>query len=90
VRIKADLPVFSLESEPGGLGNRSRGYECKQALVAEKIPCLSSHTIVSPNDPRGYLLDSHFTDKIDEKLAEALVKLLANPETSDFCKDVHQ
>jgi hypothetical protein len=59
-------------------------------LVAEKIPCLSSHTIVSPNDPRGYLPDSHFTDKIDEKLAEALVKLLANPETSDFCKDVNQ
>ena len=59
-------------------------------LVAEKIPCLSSHTIVSPNDPRGYLPDSHFTDQIDEKLAEALVKLLANPETSDFCKDVNQ
>jgi hypothetical protein len=47
-------------------------------LQADRIPYLSSHTIVSPDDPRGYLPDSHFTDEVDDKLAEAVVKLIEN------------
>jgi hypothetical protein len=45
-------------------------------LLADRIPYLSSHTIVPPDDPRGYLPDSHFTDEVDDKLADALVNLL--------------
>jgi hypothetical protein len=45
-------------------------------LNADKIPYVSSHSVVSPNDPRGYLPDSHFTDQVDEELARVLVKLI--------------
>src|SRR3984893_7818427 len=48
------------------------------ALQADHVPYLSSHTIVSPDDPRGYLPDSHFTDEVDDKLARALVKVIEN------------
>jgi hypothetical protein len=48
------------------------------ALQADNVPYLSSHTIVSPDDPRGYLPDSHFTDEIDDKLARALVGVIEN------------
>ena len=47
-------------------------------LYADNVPYLSSHTIVAPNDPRGYLPDSHFTDEVDNKLAKALVELIEN------------
>ena len=50
----------------------------KPTLDADKIPYLSSHTIVSPSDPRGYLPDSHFTDANDEKLARALAEIIEN------------
>jgi hypothetical protein len=45
-------------------------------LLEDHIPYLSSHTIVSPDDPRGYLPDSHFTDEVDDRLARALVKVI--------------
>lgn len=45
-------------------------------LEADHIPYLSSHTVVSPSDPRGYLPDSHFTDENDDKLAAALVEVI--------------
>ena len=39
VRFKADLHFFSLEFKiRAGFGNRSRGYECKQALVGSWHP----------------------------------------------------
>jgi hypothetical protein len=44
----------------------------KPVLEKANIPYVSSHTIVSPDDPRGYLPDSHFTDSVDDKLAQAL------------------
>jgi hypothetical protein len=47
------------------------------ALQADNVPYLSSHTVVSPDDPRGYLPDSHFTDDVDDKLARALAKVIA-------------
>jgi hypothetical protein len=40
------------------------------------IPYLSSHTVVSPADPRGYLPDSHFTSANDDRLARALAKVI--------------
>jgi hypothetical protein len=48
------------------------------ALEADNVPYLSSHTIVSPDDPRSYLPDSHFTDEVDDRLARALVKVIEN------------
>jgi len=45
-------------------------------LNVDKIPYVSSHQIVSANDPRSYLPNSHFTDAIDEQLARALVKVV--------------
>lgn len=45
-------------------------------LLEDHIPYLSSHTIVSPDDPRGYLPDSHFTEEVDDRLARALVKVI--------------
>jgi hypothetical protein len=52
----------------------------KPALEADQIPYVSSHTIVSPDDPRGYLPDSHFTDAFDEKLAHALEQVIRAAE----------
>jgi hypothetical protein len=49
-------------------------------LQEDHIPYLSSHTIVSPDDPRGYLPDSHFTDEVDDKLAKALAKVIEDSE----------
>jgi hypothetical protein len=48
----------------------------RPALEKDNIPYLSSHTVVSPDDPRGYLPDSHFTDEVDDKLAAALEKII--------------
>jgi hypothetical protein len=50
----------------------------RPTLDADKIPFLSSHTIVSPSDPRGYLPDGHFTDENDDRLAAALVEVIEN------------
>jgi hypothetical protein len=47
-------------------------------LDADKIPFVSSHQIISANDPRGYLPDSHFTSAVDEQLARALIKVIEN------------
>lgn len=52
----------------------------KPALEADKIPYLSSHTVVSPNDARGYLPNSHFTDAVDLKLAHALEQVIQAAE----------
>jgi hypothetical protein len=46
------------------------------ALEADHVPYVSSHTLVSPADPQGYLPDSHFTDAVDEKLARALEQVV--------------
>jgi hypothetical protein len=48
----------------------------KPVLEEDNILYVSSHTIVSPDDPRGYLPDSHFTDEVDDKLARALEKTI--------------
>lgn len=46
------------------------------ALKADNVPFVSSHQVVSPNDPRGYLPDSHFTDAVDEKIVRALIHVI--------------
>jgi hypothetical protein len=49
-------------------------------LHAANVPYLSSHTIVSADNPRGYLPDTHFTDEVDDKLANALVAVIEREE----------
>jgi hypothetical protein len=46
------------------------------ALKADNVPFVSSHQIVSPNDPRGYLADSHFTPAVDDRIARALIAVI--------------
>jgi hypothetical protein len=49
---------------------KSRGRE------HDKIPYLNSAKLASPNDPREYLRDSHFTPEVDNEMARALVKII--------------
>lgn len=59
------------------LGYGTQLYDAvRGSLNRCNIPYLSSHTIVSPADPRGYLPDSHFTDGNDDRLARALAKVI--------------
>jgi hypothetical protein len=59
----------------------------RPTLDQDHIPYLSSDSIVSPNDPRGYLPDGHFTKELDDRLASALDLLLANGD--DIKKPSH-
>lgn len=75
VRSDGMTPVIYLVNNLGYSDYLFRALE--PVLTADNIPYLSSHTIVSPSDPRGYLPDSHFTDAVDNKLAEALVRIVS-------------
>ena len=72
------IPVIFLVNN---LGYSDYLFEAlRPVLQADHIPYLSSHTVVSPDDPRGYLPDSHFTDEVDDRLARALAKVIENAE----------
>jgi hypothetical protein len=45
-------------------------------LARNGIPCLSSHEICPPNDPRNYLPDSHFVPARNTELARAMAALV--------------
>ena len=49
-------------------------------LHRDNTPYLSPDTIVSPNNPRRYLPDSHFTDAVLDELARALVKIIESED----------
>jgi hypothetical protein len=78
VQARSDgmLPVIFIVNNLGYSDNLFRAL--RPVLNADNIPYLSSHTIVPPNDPRGYLPDSHFTDEFDDHLAAALVEIIEN------------
>jgi hypothetical protein len=69
-RADGMIPVIYLVNSLGYSDNLFRAL--KPALDADKVPYVSSHEFVSPNDPNGYLPDSHFTDANDDLLAAAL------------------
>ncbi len=74
------IPVIFLVNN---LGFSDYLYQALSPILhADKIPFLSSDRIVSPNNPRGYLPDSHFTDAVDDELAQALVKIIDNNSTT--------
>jgi hypothetical protein len=75
-RNRRMIPVIFIVNNLGYSDNLFRALE--PVLETDNIPYLSSHTIVDPNDPRGYLYDSHFTDENDNLLAAALVKVIEN------------
>ncbi len=73
-RSNGMIPVIYIVNSLGYSDNLFRAL--RPALDAEHVPYLSSHTIVPPDDPRGYLPDSHFTDELDDRLAAALLKVI--------------
>ena len=70
------IPIIYLVNNLGYSDNLFRAL--RPAPEADNVPYLSTHTLVSPDDPRGYLPDSHFTDENDNRLAAALVELIDN------------
>jgi hypothetical protein len=48
----------------------------RATLQVNDIPYVSSDSIASPNDPRKYLPDSHFTNETDDQIARALALLI--------------
>lgn len=75
-RSEGIMPVIFMVNN---LGFSNYLYQALSPILhADNIPYLSSDAIVSPNNPRGYLPDSHFTDAVDDELARALVKVIEN------------
>jgi hypothetical protein len=72
-RNEGILPIIFIVNNLGYSDNLFRAL--LPALEVDQIPYVSSHTIV-PNDPRAFLPDSHFTEEFDDRLAEALVKIV--------------
>lgn len=68
------VPIIFVINNYGYSNNLYRALEA--TLDQHRILYLSSHTIVSPGDPRGYLPDSHFTDANDDLLAQALERVI--------------
>jgi hypothetical protein len=77
------LPVVYLVNN---LGYSHHLFQSLQPILdAQNIPCLSSHVIASPTDPRLYLPDSHFVDRVDDELARALVAIIESGQSSRDC-----
>lgn len=74
-RSQGLIPVIFVVNSFGYSDHLYRALE--PTLQRDAIPVLSSHRIVSPSDPSGYLPDSHFTDNNDNRLAEALAEIIA-------------
>jgi hypothetical protein len=77
-RANGMIPVIFLVNNFGYSDTLYRAL--RETIERDSIPHLSSHTVISPTDPRGYLPDSHFTDANDDRLARALEKVIADAE----------
>lgn len=73
-RLDGTVPIIYLVNNMGYSDVLFRAL--KPALDADHVPYVSSHDFVPPNNPNGYLPDSHFTDANDEKLAMALARVV--------------
>jgi hypothetical protein len=47
------------------------------ALLKDNVPYLSSDSIISPDNPRGYLPNHHFNMEVDDQIARELDRLVA-------------
>jgi len=73
-RARGVVPVVYIVNN---YGYSTMLYDALAGTLAKcNIPYLSSHTVVSPSDPRGYLPDSHFTDQNDDRMARALEQVI--------------
>lgn len=73
-RARGVVPVVYIVNN---YGYSTMLYDALAGTLARcDIPYLSSHTVVSPADPRGYLPDSHFTDQNDDRMARALEQVI--------------
>ena len=83
-RAEGLIPVIYVVNS---LGYSDHLYQAlKPTLERDEIPVLSSHQLISPSDPRGYLPDSHFTDANDERLAVALAQIVEREEAKALRK----
>jgi hypothetical protein len=74
-RVDGVIPVIFIVNNLGYSDYLFRAL--RPTLMEDNIPYVSSHTIVSPDDPRGYLPDSHFTDEVDDQLARELERVIS-------------
>ena len=73
-RTDGMIPVIYLVNNLGYSDLLFRALQ--PALAADKVVYVSSHTLVSPDDPSAYLPDSHFTDVNDDRLATAIAQAI--------------
>jgi hypothetical protein len=73
-RADGMIPVIYLVNNLGYADQLFRALG--PTLESHSIPYLSSHTVASPNDPRKYVPNSHFTDAVDDDMARALMKVI--------------
>lgn len=73
-RARGLVPVIYVVDSFGYGDQLSRAL--RETLVRDRIPFLSSSSLVDPGNPTAYLPDSHFTDANDRKLAQGLAAIL--------------
>jgi hypothetical protein len=73
-RAEGSIPVVYVVNN---LGTSDHAFALLQPTLARhRIPYLSSHELVAPNDPRNYLPDSHFEHGRNLELARAMARLI--------------
>lgn len=73
-RAEGIVPVIYVVDSLGFGTKLTRALQ--DTLSREDIAFISTSALVSPDDARGYLPDSHFTDANDRRLAERLATIL--------------
>ncbi|MBN8814153.1 MAG: hypothetical protein J0J06_01745 [Sphingomonas sp.] len=75
-RRNGQLPVIYIVNNYGYGNQLFRAL--RMTIQRDRIPYLSSDTVVDPNNPANYLPDTHFTDENDRRLAQALDRVIAD------------
>lgn len=73
-RREGIIPVIYIVNNFGYSDHLYRALE--PTLAGNDIPYVSSHDLVSPSDPRGYLPDTHFSRANDDRLAQAVDRVI--------------
>lgn len=59
-------------------------------LKDNSIPYLATHSVIDPGAPEGYLPDSHFTDRNDERLARVMDRIIARELAAQASRVIEQ
>jgi hypothetical protein len=78
------IPIVFIANLLGDSNYLFRALE--PALAKDRVAYLSSDTVASPDDPRKYLSDTHFTAAVDDEMARALVHVMSDAE-NDYQSD---